>query len=267
MRRELDVMKNELARSQKEVMKLDERCKMLEKTLWETKEMLKARDGEIENLNRERPVGDRRRSDGDQKQRVIGSTTGSWNENRIHNVEENKAVNGTLFGRRREEGMIEEQHAQARSHETFLTKTDLWSGAQVIQAVHDLNSEILQFAASASELCAFDRQSPSSSKIAQASNDTQARLGPQLTRILTTRDHAQDPILVQLALQGCTSSCIARALASFCIGFPSKNDSVLSGIYSHMYLFGECRVAGRLLQHRLIRMWQNPSPHPLDGVH
>jgi len=134
--------------------------------------------------------------------------------------------------------MFEEQHAQARSVETFLTKTDLWSGAQVIQAIRDLNSEILQFSASASEICAFDKQSRPSSRITQASSDTQARMGPHLTRLLAARDHAQDPILVQLALQGCASSCIARALSSsFCIGLSSKSDSILSGIYSHMYLF------------------------------
>ncbi|KAG2018289.1 hypothetical protein CC2G_007728 [Coprinopsis cinerea AmutBmut pab1-1] len=50
---------------------------------------------------------------------------------------------------------LTEHLAQHRSSETFLTRTDTWSGAQVIQAVHDINSQILQFAASATEMCRF----------------------------------------------------------------------------------------------------------------
>jgi hypothetical protein len=57
-----------------------------------------------------------------------------------------------------------------------------------------------------------------------------------MTRILVGRDHSHDPLLVQLALQGCVSLCIARALSSFCIGFPSKSDAVLAQIYSHMHI-------------------------------
>jgi hypothetical protein len=119
-----------------------------------------------------------------------------------------------------------------------MTRTDAWSGAQVLQAVHDINSEILQFAASATEMCTF-LPAPSSSadpKIAQLIHDTNTRIGPNMTRIISNRDHSQDPLLVQLALQGCVSLCIACALNSFCIGFPSKSDAVLSQIYSHMHL-------------------------------
>ncbi|KXN80756.1 hypothetical protein AN958_07864, partial [Leucoagaricus sp. SymC.cos] len=131
----------------------------------------------------------------------------------------------------------DEERARARTADVYLTRTDTWSGAQVLQAVHDINSEILQFAAAATEVCTFDRNSrPSSSRAIQAMHDTSARLGPNLARILTNRDHSQDSILVQLALQGCLTLCITRTLSSFCVGFPSKSDSLLHQIYHRMAL-------------------------------
>lgn len=132
----------------------------------------------------------------------------------------------------------DEDRARARTSEIYMTRIDSWSGAQVLQAVHDINSEILQFAASATEIFSFSpspsSSGASSSRSIQAMHDTSARIGPNLTRILSNRDHSQDPILVQLALQSCVSLCIARAFTSFCIGLPSKSDGVLSQIYARM---------------------------------
>jgi uncharacterized protein YlxW (UPF0749 family) len=48
-------VKNDLARTQADVVKLEERCRTLEKTLQETREMVKVRDAEIEG---ERPEPD-----------------------------------------------------------------------------------------------------------------------------------------------------------------------------------------------------------------
>lgn len=250
MRRELDVTKHELAKSRSDVIRLEERCKMLERTLKETRELLRARDAELEKMRRERDkeraMAERRRSDlGPQHQplpvpkdlhsrhssldmRIISGLTNGYSKQQS---DEERAL--SLAG-------SEEERARIRSSETYMTRTDSWSGAQVLQAVHDINSEILQFAASATELCTFDRDSrPSSSRSVQAMHDTSSRLGPNLTRILSNRDHSQDPILVQLALQGCVSICITRALSSFCIGFPAKSDTVLSQIYSRIAIAGE----------------------------
>jgi len=133
-----------------------------------------------------------------------------------------------------------EQQARARTADTYLTRTDTWSGAQVLQAVHDINSEILQFAAAATEACAFDSNArPSSSRAIQAMHDTSARLGQNLARILANRDHSLDPVLVQLALQGCLTLCVTRTLSAFCVGFPSKSDSLLHQIHHRMALAGQ----------------------------
>ncbi|KAF9563199.1 hypothetical protein CPC08DRAFT_706130 [Agrocybe pediades] len=301
MRRELDITKHDLAKAQVDTARLEERCKMLERTLKETRELLRSREIELERVRRERDrervISERRRSDTSHQhhlhtQRSAGNLLGYSRQsssldtamssadlgrqlytNRLHLHQEEvrrtpspsrsresrtststtttstsattassaasePTHNGNGVEHVNNHASTEEDRARLRSAETYMSRVDSWSGAQVLQAVHDINSEILQFAASATEMCNFAPASASSSnpKLAQAIQDTSARIGPNITRIVVDREHSQDPLLVQLALQGCVALCIARALNSFCIGFPSKSDAVLSQIYGHMHL-------------------------------
>ncbi|KAG6902841.1 hypothetical protein C0995_010726 [Termitomyces sp. Mi166 len=171
MRREFDATKTELAKSQAEVTRLEERCHMLEKTLKETREMLRARDAELEKMRQEREkdrmTAERRRSD-------VGPQTGTPTPSRdLHTRHSsldmrrtgNPLSNGRSTPIEQERALMlagsEEERARIRNAELFMTRTDTWSGAQVLQAVHDINSEILQFAASATELC---KAQPTASK-------------------------------------------------------------------------------------------------------
>lgn len=124
--------------------------------------------------------------------------------------------------------------------EVFLTKTDSWSGAQVIEAVQDLNSEILQLSAAAAELTtvAHRRAKYPPAKVAQAGKDTASRLGPMFARILATRNHSQDPTLIQFSLQACMTTCTARLLSGFCIGLPIMPNELFSQLYFHMQATG-----------------------------
>jgi myosin heavy subunit len=160
-----------------------------------------------------------------------------------------------------------EAHAQQRSADAFLTRTDSWSGAQVLQAVNDINSEVVQFAAVVTEMCRFAPREvpspcpsptplPSSSssssrqrmeesdvvnplKGTKPYSDTATRLGGALTHLLATYDHSNDPILVQLALQACVCIAGKRAWESFCLGLPAKSDGVLSIIYRSLRELGK----------------------------
>ena len=128
-----------------------------------------------------------------------------------------------------------------------MTKTDSWSGAQVIQAVRDLNSEILQFSASLTELhYAIDasnggkRPAINPNILSQAKQNTAARLGVPFMHVLSTRDHSQDSsMLVQFALQATLCTIIDRMLATFCVGFPAKYDALLSQLYLRMCSSGK----------------------------
>jgi len=204
MRRGFENITNQLARSQAEVAKLEERCRMLEKALRGTREMLEAREMELDRMRKGRSEG---------SQNLLARTESGGSTSML----------------------LDEHRAQLRSNEVYMTRTDSWSGAQVIQAVHDLNSEIIQFAASTIDLCTFDSNSPGSS---QAMHDTSARLGSNLSSLLAARErNSQDPTLVGLALQAGTATCLARAMnSSFALGLPSKSDIILSQVYSHVFI-------------------------------
>jgi len=133
----------------------------------------------------------------------------------------------------------DEYIAHLQSFDVFMTKTDSWSGAQVIQAVRDLNSEILQFSASVTELhYAIDtsnggkRPAINPNILSQAKQNTATRLGVPFMHVLSTRDGSQDSsMLVQFALQATLCTIIDRTLTSFCVGFPAKYDALLNQLY------------------------------------
>jgi hypothetical protein len=292
--REHETVKTELVRTQADVVKLEERCRTLEKTVRETKEMLRMRDAEIERLKKERDrhSADRRRSDelrpepdahGHQSapRRSQSSSRRSHDsqrsEQQVQAVVQNRNPSPSLQSTEAKhdgsvEGSVpsdsEEERAYSRGLDTFMTKVDRWSGAQIIQALQDLNSEILQFAASATELCTFDKYSRASpSRTTQATKETATRFGPSLTRVLSSRDHVQDPILVQLALQSCVATCIARAMSTFCFGFAAKPNTVLSQIYSQMYLSGMSMIRRVFCVPVLIDIGQRFNLRQVAGEH
>ena len=141
----------------------------------------------------------------------------------------------------------DEYIAHLQSFDVFMTKTDSWSGAQVIQAVKDLNSEVFQFAASLAELhYAVDtnsggkRSQINPNVLSQAKQNTATRLGVPFMHVLSTRDHSQDSsMLVQFALQATLCTIIDRTLASFYVGFPVKYDQLLSQLYLRMCSSGK----------------------------
>lgn len=263
MRRELDHAKIDLTRSNDELTRLYERYRVLERTLRDTRDALKSRDSELEKLrkDKERAAATAERSRSNSIRRTGTDLSGRDLYRRGSTASlpsRDPAIAAAAAGSRSSNGsdtslsstsMVDEERARARTADVYLTRTDTWSGAQVLQAVHDINSEILQFAAAATEACTFDRHSrPSSSRAIQSMHDTSARIGHNFARILANRDHSQDPILVQLALQGCLTLCITRALSSFCVGFPSKSDSLLHQIYHRMALAGTFPLCVRLFQ-------------------
>ena len=141
----------------------------------------------------------------------------------------------------------DEYIAHLQSFDVFMTKTDSWSGSQVIQAVRDLNSEILQFSASVTELhYAIDtsnggkRPAINPNILSQAKQNTATRLGVPFMHVLSTREGSQDSsMLVQFALQATLCTIIDRTLASFCVGFPAKYDALLNQLYLRVCASGK----------------------------
>ncbi|KAH9850358.1 hypothetical protein C2E23DRAFT_870063 [Lenzites betulinus] len=268
-----------------EVMKLTERYKALEKTLREVQDTLKHKDREIEALRaeRDRLIAERDEARAQSRNESVeldhgaayddaGSTVsasgngrGPAGERHLRNRDRSRS---RRHARRSDDAppvplgpamtLEAEHYARARSMDMFLTKTDGWSGAQIIQAVDDLNAEISHFAAAATDSCTYAKRSKAKASlvITPEMENCTPWLGPALSRILALRDHAQDPILVQLALQASLAICCARSLSLFCVGFPSKLDALLTRILAHMQSSEPQATSARwrALTHRSIRM-------------
>lgn len=201
VKKELDTTSKDVAQLRSELQLLRDKHRALDATLRDTQHALSQRDSQLQELRDE-------------------------HRNMEANYHEMRRV-------------AEERSLEVKSLERFLTRTDRWAGAQVVQTVKDLNSEILQFSAAASEAFVLDQQqSLESPGRAQAIERVKDRLGPSMSHCLMTRDHSHDPTLLQIALQACACQCICHALSSFCVGFPSKFDSLLSKLYLHMHSTG-----------------------------
>jgi predicted nuclease with TOPRIM domain len=133
---------------------------------------------------------------------------------------------------------LESNGEELRSLETFLTKTDEYSGQQIIQAVHDLNTEILQLAAVVSDEFPLTRRSPGLWKESHCEFIREA-IGDGMLALLRDGDHEDDPTIVQLAVQAWEVWYCRQVLDSFCSGAPPEVDRFLNDVFREMQSSGK----------------------------
>ena len=265
IRSELDATRSELARYRSDATKLAERHRALERALEEANDAVRSRDKQIEDLKRERDfaMADRksRRSIRDLDRRALrydarrSSSTRSpssrtaYDSDHDHELDDLSSLKSTspYRGRRNKSlppvpriaiATYDNEHPPPGS-EVFLNKTDSWSGAQVIQAVQDLNSEILQLSAGATESVTIQgRENTSQARMNQATKGVSSRLGAPFARLLASRDHSEEPALLQFGLQACVATCVARLFGVFCVGLPLGTNDLFLQIHTHMHATG-----------------------------
>ncbi len=142
--------------------------------------------------------------------------------------------------------LAEERRVEVKSLEQFLSKTDSWAGSDMVQSIKDMNTEILQFSAAASESFADLEELADSSGREKALEKVGNRFGSKMRQCLKERDHTQDPSLLQYSLQSCLCMHISHALSSFCFGLPGRFDAQLSKIHRHMHETGTRCLLGCL---------------------
>ena len=132
-----------------------------------------------------------------------------------------------------------ERTEEVSSLRSFLSKTDDWSGAQLLQAQRDLNAEIVQVAASIADEYAplldrrVDLTRPSDRDFLDRA------LGGQMLDLLAKRDHSADPTFLQFAVQAWEVVCLNQILDAFCFGLPPDVDDVLTAVFERMHRHGE----------------------------
>jgi hypothetical protein len=133
---------------------------------------------------------------------------------------------------------LESSSEELRTLKSFLTKTDDYSGQQIVQAVHDLNSEILQLAAAVSDEFPLTRRSPGLWNESHCELVREA-IGDGMLALLRDGDHEDDPTVVQLALQAWEVWCCRQVLDAFCAGIQPELDRFLNDIFHEMQFSGE----------------------------
>ncbi|KAI0303782.1 hypothetical protein B0F90DRAFT_1709005 [Multifurca ochricompacta] len=262
VRSELDATRIELARCQSDSTKLAEKYRILERVLQDAKDALRSRDKQIEDLKRERDfaMADRRSRgpvrDFDRRPLMYDARRSSstrspssrtaYDSDHDHDLDDLSLLkSASPYRSRRNKSLPPVPRTVTVPHddgcpppglEVFLTKTDSWSGAQVIQAVQDLNSEILQLSAGATESITLQgRGKASLARMNQATKGVSSRLGAAFARLLASRDHSEEPALLQFGLQACVATCVTRLLNVFCVGLPLMPNELFLQLHTRMH--------------------------------
>lgn len=266
LRSELGATRAELARFRSDATRLAERQRALERALQEARDALRSRDKQIEDLKRERDLAmadrksrppvrdlDRRTLRFDARRSSCTRSPSSrtaYDSDHDHELDELALLKSAPpYRGRRNKSLPPAPRAVIPTYgdsclppgmEAFLNKTDSWSGAQVIQAVQDLNSEILQLSAGATESVTIQgRDKTSQARMNQATKGSSSRLGVPFARLLASRDHSEEPALLQFGLQACVATCVARLLGVFCVGLPLMHNDLFLQIHSRMHVTGQ----------------------------
>jgi len=268
IRSELDATRSELARYRSDATKFAEKYRVLELALQQANDALRSRDKQIEDLKRERDLAiadrksrppirdldrrltlDARRSSGTRSP----SSRTAYDSDHDHELDDlSLRKSASPYRARRNKSLPPAPRAIIPAYndtcpplplpgvEVFLNKTDSWSGAQVIQAVQDLNSEILQLSAGATESVTIQgREKTSQGRINHATKGVSSRLGAPFARLLVSRDHSEEPTLLQFGLQACVATCVARLLGAFCVGLPLVSNELFIQIHTRMHATGQ----------------------------
>ncbi|KAI9512088.1 hypothetical protein F5148DRAFT_1166124 [Russula earlei] len=262
IRSELDATRSELARSRSDAAKLAEKYRVLERALEEANNALRSRDKHIEDLKRERDYAmadrksrpairdldrcltfDARRSSGTRSP----SSRTAYDSDHDHELDDlSLCKSASPYRGRRNKSLPPDPRTVPPAFnddcpplpgvEVFLNKTDSWSGAQVIQAVQDLNSEIMQLSAGATESVTIrGRDKISQGRINQATKGISSRLSASFARLLASRDHSEEPTLLQFGLQACVATCVARLFGVFCVGLPLMSNELFLQLHTRMH--------------------------------
>jgi hypothetical protein len=100
--------------------------------------------------------------------------------------------------------LLETRTSELKGAQAFLTKADSLSGAEVTSMVEGLNSEILQTAAFMADSFKFAGTLASAAQERhEACERVEYMLGKRISVMLSSVQHSEDPMLVQIALQSC----------------------------------------------------------------
>lgn len=136
--------------------------------------------------------------------------------------------------------LLEVRTNELKGAQTYLTKADQLSGAEVIKLVEELNGEIMQTAAIMAEELIVEEKHVNASGKEQDSEETRVAtarteeiIGPRMTELLRISEHHDDSILIQIAFQTAMAAYTHWMISSWCFESP-EDENMLSEIYARV---------------------------------
>lgn len=120
--------------------------------------------------------------------------------------------------------------SELKGAQAFLTKADTVSGADVVRMVEGLNAEILQAAAFMADHFVFEDRGEVTEEVQAACGRLEELLGHRIVQLLGSIDHADDPMLIQLACQASTTMYCRWMILSWDFDDPNY-DQFLKHVY------------------------------------
>jgi len=170
-------------------------------------------------------------------------------EDRLQSREKDiKTVQAELHGLRaqydRTRALLETRTSELKGAQTFLTKADSLSGAEVTTMVEGLNSEILQTAAFIADSFEFEATQAHSGAVLDAANKAIKNcIGANTLHLLTSTRHTEDPMLIQIAVQSCLVRYSKDIITSWC--FNMIPEHFIGEVYERMRRSEDQAVSGR----------------------
>ena len=170
---------------------------------------------------------------------------------------------------------LEQRTSELHGVQKFLTTADTFSGAEVINALRNLNEEVQQSTTYmvewAVEHFAFETprtEQPAEEVVEQTR--TSESLGVKLMQLLRTRDHRDNPILVEMALRAHLIYSLYWVASPWSMGQEEQSHNVyIDAIYQRMRESGEtvstcCRTMltiSRTFDRGAGHLWQLARPY------
>jgi chromosome segregation ATPase len=135
------------------------------------------------------------------------------------------------------QALLEVRTPELKGVQSFLTKTDSLFGAEVTSMVEGLNSEIRQTAAFIADSLEFNKgarqeQHEAHSRVTQL-------LGDGMSKILTSIQHSEDPMLVQIALQCLLARSSKYIIETWYFGWDIRSHQLLGSVYDRIRQSGK----------------------------
>ena len=152
---------------------------------------------------------------------------------------------GLRASHREQQTLLETRGAELRETQVFLSTSDTFSHADILQMVQHINDEIFQLAAQITEAWPSKGRVHQEQVVAECAERARAYVGDGLVEFVARAGAAKDTGFVQMVLQSAMAHFLAQIAGSW-DGMPDYGkDALLTGIYASMLRTGETKSVVR----------------------